>query len=166
MGKRENRFTAYYDKYKDKIFNYCWYRVNFDRDLAEDLTSEIFIKAFSNFDSFDLEASFQAWIYAIAHNHLVNHYRKAGREVSLDDGIEFPIDSEAAKIHTTLEAEKILAVIAEMDTYSRNVLMMKYVDGLESREIAAILGRNDGAVRTQLSRAIVILKEKLSYEKS
>jgi RNA polymerase sigma-70 factor (ECF subfamily) len=166
MDKKNRSFLVYYDKYKAKIFNYCWYRINFDREIAEDLTSEIFIKAFSNFDSFDQEASFQAWIYAIAHNHLVNHYRKGGREVSLDEVLEFSIDNTATKVHASLEVEKILSAIAQMDAYSRNVLLMKYVDGLDSKEIAQVLGKNDGAVRTQLSRSLAILKEKLGYEKA
>lgn len=161
MNKKSTRFLDHYDKYKAKIYNYCWYRVNFDRDTAEDLTSEIFIKAFSNFESFDPEGSFQAWIYAIAHNHLVNHYRKSGREVPLDD-FEFAVDNLTAKVHTSLETEKVLAEIAKLDGYSRDVLLMKYVDELDSQEIAQALGKKDGAVRTQISRALAVLKEKLA----
>lgn len=165
MMDKNSSFLDYYGQFKAKIYNYCWYRVNFDREIAEDLTSDIFIKAFSSYGSFDQDRPFQAWIYAIARNHLINHYRKSGREVPLDDSIDFPIDSHAAKVHASIEMEKVLSVIATMDGYCRDVLLMKYVDGLDSKEIAQILGKNDGAVRTQLSRALSILKEKLEYEK-
>jgi len=157
-------FLEYYDKYKNKIYNYFLYRLNFNKDVAEDMTSEVFIKAFSHFDSFNPDGSFQAWIYAIAHNLLINHWRTANREVSLEYAVNLTTNMMIST-HNALELEKALIAIKQMDEYSREVLLLKFVDGFSSHEIAHVLNKNDGAVRTQISRAQALLKEKLSYEK-
>ncbi len=65
---RNRFFIKKYKKYKDKIYNYFWYRVNFNEEIAEDLCSEAFLRAFDKFDVFDKEREFQPWIYAIAKN--------------------------------------------------------------------------------------------------
>jgi len=153
----------FYNQYKDKIFNYFWYRVNFNRTLAEDLTSEVFIKAFKNFTDFDQSRSFQSWIYAIGKNHLMNHYRVADREVNLEAVEEKKVD-EFRNIENRLEIERILSEVGKMDEYHREVLLYRFADGLDNREIAEILSKDEGAVRTQISRALEVLRGKLKDE--
>ena len=87
MDKKTNtnqtNYLAYYREYKDKIYNYFYYRVNFNCALAEDLTSEVFTKALIKFDYFDQERSFQSWVYKIAQNHLFNYYRDNKNEIDV-----------------------------------------------------------------------------------
>lgn len=151
-------FLGYYNEFKDKIFNYLWYRVNFNRALAEDLTSEVFIKALSSFDGFDRNRPFQAWIYKIARNHLINHYRTCNREVELEQAAHLP--ETLNKLDAALEVEKLMFEIEKLEPYHRDVLLMRFVDGLTNSEIAAVLEKEEGAVRTQISRALQIIKEK------
>ena len=158
MKKRHSKFTFYYRQYKDKIYTYLYYRVNFNRDLAEDLCSEVFIKAFDNFIGFDEGRSFAAWIYTIARHHLINHYRLAGREVSLETVAE-PAYQPVDRLHLGLECERLIEAIGELKPYYRDVLLLRYVDGLENSEIAEILDKDEGAVRTQISRAHEALRE-------
>ena len=157
---RNRLFIKKYKKYKDKIYNYFWYRVNFNEEIAEDLCLEAFLRAFDKFDVFDRERDFQPWIYAIAKNCLMNYYRTFGREINLNfaENIKF---EEAARIEAGIEIEKIIRLIHTFDEYSREVLLLKFVDQLSNPEIARILGKNEGTVRTQISRAIVVLREKL-----
>lgn len=153
-------FIKKYKKYKDKIYNYFWYRVNFNEEIAEDLCSEAFLRAFDKFDAFDQEREFQPWIYAIAKNCLLNYYRTLGREINLNfaENIKF---EEKARIEAKIEIEKIISLINTFDEYSKEILLFKFVDQLTNSEIAQITERNEGAVRTQISRALVILREKL-----
>lgn len=153
-------FIKKYKKYKDKIYNYFWYRVNFNEEIAEDLCSEAFLRAFDKFDAFDREREFQPWIYAIAKNCLLNYYRTLGREINLNfaENIKF---EEKARIEAKIEIEKIISLINTFDEYSKEVLLFKFVDQLTNSEIARITERNEGAVRTQISRALVILRKKL-----
>ncbi len=158
MGGQEKEFLKHYNEFKDKIFNYFWYRVNFDRSLAEDLTSEAFLKAFENFDSFDRDRPFQAWIYAIARNHLLNYYRTQGREVTLIEAFNDAYDPAGA-IEAGLELERVMDCIKGMDPYHRDVLLLRLVDGFGNKEIADLLGKEEGAVRTQISRALHTLRK-------
>ncbi len=158
-----NNFLKYYKAYKDKIYNYFWYRVNFDRPLAEDLTAEVFLKALENFSGFDQNRPFQPWIFTLARNHLINYYRRAKREVPLGNCENLNRD-ELPKIQARLEVERIIKKIKQLEPYHQEVLLLKYVDGLANGEIALVLEKEEGAVRTQLSRALNQLRETLSYE--
>lgn len=160
MGNKKTNFTEYYNQYKDKIFNYFWYRVNFNRGLAEDLTSEAFIKALKNFSDFDQSRSFQSWMYAIAKNHLLNYYRTAARETDLSLLENFGVN-ELKKIESRLELERTFALMREMPEYHREVLLLRFSDGLSNQEIAEVLGKDEGAVRTQISRALEELRKRL-----
>jgi len=162
MGNKDE-FLAYYQDFKDKIFNYFWYRVNFDRPMAEDLTSEVFMKALEHFEDFDRGRSFQAWIYAIAHNHLLNHYRQGGREVAIDNAEKLGRD-EAGVIEAKLELERVWLVVRTLPEYCREVLILRHIDGLSNTEIAICLGKEEGAVRVQISRALALLKERLGED--
>ena len=156
-------FINYYKEYKDKIYNYFWYRVNFDQVRAEDLTSEVFLKALSNFEKFDPNGSFQAWIYTIAKNHFLNYCRVAYREISLDQAEQIKVDN-IKKIEAGLEMEKVVSAIGELDDYYKEVLLLKFVDGLDNQEIAEMLDKEEGAIRTQLSRALAVLRSKIKYD--
>jgi len=159
MANKKTTFLHYYNEYKDKIYNYFYYRVNFNEAMAEDLTSEVFLKALDKFDNFDISRPFQAWIYAIAHNHLCNYYRVANREIELDETRADNLDLNE-KVSALVEINRIVAIIHTLDDYCRDILLLKYVDQMESAEIAELLGKQEGAVRTQLSRAIKILRGK------
>jgi RNA polymerase sigma-70 factor, ECF subfamily len=165
MMASQTSFLKYYQKYKDKIYNFFWYRVYFNRSLAEDLTSEVFIKALAHYDGFDHNGSFQAWIYTIARNHFINYCRQAGREVSLESAFQIK-DNYLNRINAGIELEKVFAYINELSDNHRDVLLFKFVDGLSNKEIADLLNKEEGAVRTQISRAMATLKEKYEYEQS
>lgn len=159
MGERN--FLDYYNQYKDKIYNYFWYRLNFDQARAEDLTSEVFLKALANFERFDPAGSFQAWIYAIAKNHYSNYCRVAFRETSLDSADIIKVD-HIGKINASLQLQQVIIAINKLDEYYKEVLLLRYVDGLSNSEIADLLNKEEGAVRTQVSRALAILRYKLT----
>ena len=157
-------FTKNYHQFKDKIFNYFWYRVNFDRELAEDLTSEVFIKAMKNFTSFKASQSFQAWIFTIAHNHLVDHYKKQKRNISLEDILEMA-DGNKNAIENKVFVAEVIVEIEKLPDYYQEVVTLKYINGLSTKEMAEVLGKEEGAIRTALSRAVKELKEKVEGDK-
>jgi RNA polymerase sigma-70 factor, ECF subfamily len=164
-AKQEKLFINNYQTYKDKIYTYFLYRVNFNRDVAEDLTSEVFIKTFQCLESYDESRPFQSWIYAISRNHLINYYRSCKREVGLEGAANMAVEFEQ-QIKASMELENVIRIIYELDSYCREVLLLKYVDGLDNKEIAQVLDKDEGAVRTQISRSVAELRSKLteSYE--
>ncbi|MCB9798788.1 RNA polymerase sigma factor [Candidatus Nomurabacteria bacterium] len=152
-------FLKQYKKYRDKIYTYFLYRVNFDTPVAEDLTSDVFLKAFDARDSFKEGSAFQSWIYAIAHNTLVSHYRKQGRFVSLEQ-IENVPDQQNLESLTDiqLETERLFILLERMPDNQRHLILLRHVDELSFKEISGLLGKSEGAIRTALSRAIGNLK--------
>jgi len=72
---KKGSFEAFYNKNLDRIYRYVFFRVGRNRDVCEDLVSEIFMKALKHFEKYDPDISESAWIYRIAHNHLANHFR-------------------------------------------------------------------------------------------
>lgn len=154
------QFTRLYNDHKRSIFNYVLYRVGFDRDIAEDLTSEVFIKAFEYFDRYDQNRPFKTWIFTIAHNHLINFLTSRKKTISLDDAREIPQQTfSEMDLDTRMLTDKILALVAELPASQREVVILRYVNDLEYNEIAKILGKKEGAVRTALSRAITDLRK-------
>lgn len=151
-------FLAYYNQFNNKIYSYFYYRVNFNKKLAEDLTSEVFLKAFKNFSDFDGNKSFQSWIYAISRNHLINHYKQSKREAPFSEAENF-LYYEDNSVVERYELEKVLAVINQMPETDKEILLLRYVQGLTNVEIADHLGMAEGAVRTQFSRSLEKLRK-------
>lgn len=160
MKNKNSLFISHYNEYKDKIYTYLWYRVGFNNHVAEDLTSEVFIKALKSFADFDQDKSFQAWIYAIARNHLINYYSKCGREVDLEQSNATAPD-EIYKFEIKYQIGEILKKIDALKGYHKDVLLMRFVDELDNSEIAELLDKDEGAVRTQISRALNELRKRI-----
>jgi len=161
MRKNQDNFIPYYNQFKNKIYNYFLYRVGFDKSLAEDLTSEVFVKALKSFDDFDESKKFQSWIYMIAHNHLVNHYKSDKHNVPLELVEDFLHYSDNGA-EDRYELERVLKIISSMDLSDREVLRLKLVDELSNQEIADILAKEEGAIRTQISRSLNKLRNILN----
>lgn len=159
LSPEHDRFMAHYQEHKDKVFNYLMVRLSYNRPLAEDLFMDIVLKAYQHFDKFDPEkGSFKTWLFALAHNHLINYWRDSKKTVSLealeDDGFvpaTVEPDHQAANM---IESEKIQKVMIYLKPSDREIISLRYLQDLSSKEIANILGKKDGAVRTSLSRAL------------
>jgi RNA polymerase sigma-70 factor, ECF subfamily len=153
-------FIKYYGKFKDKIYTFFMYRVNFNSAVAEDLTSEVFIKAFKNFENFDRVHAFSTWIYTIAKNHLSNYYRSKKADVEIEYAKNIGVDM-MEKMDIKNELAGVMEKIYRLDDYSREVLLMRFVDGLDNNEIAGLFGKDEGTIRTQVSRALKKLRMEL-----
>lgn len=152
-------FLKNYEKYKDKIYSYFWYRLNFNQAIAEDMTQEVFLKAFDKFDSYDTERPFQAWIYMIAKNHLKNYYRIQGREVGYDNYESRLSTDTVSKLDSKMEWEQVVEKIKALPDKYSEVLLLRFVDGLSNGEISEVLCAEEGAIRTRISRALQAIKE-------
>jgi len=152
MARNKIVYLGHYLKYKDKIYSYFWYRTGMRRELAEDLTQEVFLKAWDKYSSFDTDRSFQAWIYSIAHNHLVDHYRLKRYEYDLE-----AIADKTAEEDFSWELWQILNRLPELD---REILSLKYLQGFSYKEIAEMLVKTEEAVRVAAHRAIKRLQAK------
>jgi len=155
--------------YFEKIYRYIFFRVNREKALAEDLTSEIMLKAYENYRNFDHEKPFGVWIYRIAHNHLVDFYKKAKLElVPLDEEIANPSsnnmsEEQTIKIDKQMSLKKVEGMMDHLPGKQKDVLLLRYFEDMSFREIADSLDMNESNVRVTLHRAIQFLKERLQY---
>lgn len=149
-------FGALYRRYLDRVYGYAFYLLG-DHHDAEDVTERTFLAALAAIDSFrDEGASFRAWLFRIAHNQLVNALRARGRhrstsldaEPAADDGDPAVLAGRAE------EWRRVRRALDQLPDDRRQVIVLRFVDGLSAREIGAVLGRSPGAVRVLQHRAL------------
>ncbi len=167
------KFLKYYNLYKGKIFTHIYYRVNFNRALAEDLVSEIFIKAYENFDKFEEDRSenaFSKWIFTITHNHLANHYRDSKSRVDLDEVDNYVSQNGEEEIINDLENSllygEVVQELVKLPDNQQELLIMRYINGLSYKKIGDIVDKEEGAVRVAVHRAVKNLYSKISSAKT
>lgn len=164
MNSEHDRFLSYYHDTKNQLFNYLMARLSFDKSLAEDLLMDVVLKAYENFHKFDeAKGAFKTWIFTLAHNHLVNFWRDNKKTVSLekleDIGVmpaQVEIDEETGQ---QIENQKIQHILSMMNDKEREIIVLRYIEDLEYSEMAKVLGKKEGAIRTGLSRALKHFKE-------
>lgn len=156
-------FRKHYEEYLDKIYAYLYFRSGKNKQLAEDLTSEVFLKALEKYESFDPHNStFGAWVYTIARNHLIDHYRVKKVMIPIDDVPEAQLaehEDLGAQLDQTAEFQKVVRGIELLPESYRDILTMKYIQGLTNEEIGAKLQKTQTNVRVLLHRSIAALKK-------
>lgn len=150
------RFAVLYDRYSTRVFQKC-VGMTRDRDLAKDLTHDIFLKAFLNLSRFDHRSKFGTWLYSITYNYCLDHLRKAKRmrEDDIDERTQegTPDDDRNEALLLALRAERLDRVLMEIDPTDRAVLLMKYEDELSVKEMMEALAVSESAVKMRLLRA-------------
>jgi len=134
-------------------------RLNYDRQQAEDLLMDVFLKAYEKFYTFDPEkGAFQTWIFTLTHNHLVNFWRQNKKPVSLDELDEkgiYPVAAQSGEqVSRQIEGQNIHHILSLMKEGEKEIITLRYLQDLDYAEIARITGKKEGAVRTSLSRAL------------
>ena len=155
--------TALYERYGQAIFGYLRLHVRSLED-AEDLLLEVFLAALEHDNLAALSPGEQlAWLRRVAHNKLLNNYRKASRspQVALDSVMETILEEEGPEQFTLRQEERRLlwASIQKLPALQQQILQLRYRDGLRCPEIALLLNKREGAVRKLLSRSILFLRQ-------
>jgi len=150
-------FGVLYRRYLDRVYGYCFYLLG-DHHDAEDATERTFLAALGAIDGFrDQGASFRSWLFRIAHNQIANVLRSRGRRATSPlDLVDEPIaaDDPAAAVAASEDARRVRRALAALPDDRRQVLVLRFVDGLSTREIATVLERSEGAVRVLQHRAL------------
>lgn len=144
-------FQEVYVKYADKIYNYFWYRTGHQKDVAEDLMQETFIRAFQHLSKFQIRGySYLTYLMTIAHNILVNYYRTR-KMISLEDIGDMPIEITDT-VDRKIEAEKLWRAVQSLSTLERDVILMRYQKEMSIKEIARVMDKTENAIKLLLSR--------------
>lgn len=161
MQDDHDLFIEFYEKYKDKLFSYLMYRLSFNREVSEDLLMDVVLKAYEKFGSYNQKkGSFKNWIFTIAHNHLLNHWRDQNKKKTVDIEVvqlneKFAVEGQIkGNAERSIEANHIQKILATMNEKYSELLTLKYIHDFNNKEIAKILKKREGTVRTGLSRAV------------
>ncbi len=160
-------FGDLYGQHVDRIYNFIYHRVGNAAD-AEDLTARTFYRALLSMSSYvDRGAPFSAWLYRIAHNLVANWHRDRVRHetVSLDSpDVGLATDgSQEGTAARMLTNEMVAAAVGQLDPDRRDLLVLKF-HGLSNAEIAEVLGRTEGAVKSLYHRTLVDLRDELEAD--
>jgi RNA polymerase sigma-70 factor (ECF subfamily) len=164
----EEALGELYDRYAPLVYSYLYRRVN-DAAAAEDLTSEVFLRMLTAFRSgTEWHTSFRAWIYRVAHNLVVDHYRGRPAEPQLELEEDLMADDAdlESKLVEQLSRQRVLAAIRLLTADQQEVLALRLGEQLTSREVAQVMGRTVGAVEQLQHRALASLRRVLVKEKS
>jgi RNA polymerase sigma-70 factor (ECF subfamily) len=160
--------SAIYDRYEGRIYSYIYHRVG-DAQMAEDLTAQVFLRmleAIQNENAW--RSSFSGWLYRIAHNLVIDHYRRRARltHVSLDDAPT--ILAENADPQQTaerqLQGERVRRAINRLTEEQAQIVSLRFLEGLSIAEVADMTGKTEGAVKALQYRALMSLRRLLDYE--
>lgn len=163
-GDRE-AFAQLYDVYVDTVFRYVLVRVA-NRSLAEDLTSETFVRAMRRIDSFTWQGKdIAAWFVTIARNLIADHVKSARFrfEVATADmrDADERVDAPDAEVLTRLRDERLVSAIRDLGSEQAECITLRFLQGLSLADTAKVLGKSEGAVKQLQLRATRALRKSL-----
>jgi len=164
INRNTDAFGQLYLIFVEKIYRYVFYHIN-NKTAAEDITGEVFLKAWRAIDSCrGKEKAFSAWLYRIAHNQMVDEIRRRQRRPSIElANIETVSDSKGS-VEDYSEHQELLRFINRLPSNQKQVIILKFIEGMETREIAKIIGKSEGAIRILQMRGLSTLKKELDRE--
>lgn len=161
QGGNKEAFGLLYDHYLPKIYRYILFKVS-KTEEAEDLAHEVFLSAWQNIGGYKHKGfPFSSWLYQIARNAVIDFYRTSKKNVQIEMVSENLLKinpTESELIDNDLELTRIKGVIKFLKPEYQDVLIMRFIEELPHEEIAAILGKSQGAIRIIQHRALKELK--------
>ena len=162
-GSIAQAFGELYEQYLPKVFRYISYRIN-DVSMAEDITSSVFEKALTKFQSYSAEkAQFSTWIFSIARNTLIDHYRvnHKNQNVSLDPSLPLPAEDMDPEEEIVQKEECLLLkkCVSRLSPHEQEIISLKFGAEMTNRQIAKSIGLSESNVGTILFRAVRKLRD-------
>lgn len=157
------------ERYEAKILRYIGRISNFTKETLEDLGQEIFLKAYENINDFDKSLKFSSWLYRIARNHTISHWRKNKNDkmflsFDADENFKNMFESEediVKDLENRLTGEFVVKMLSKIREEYREVLVLRFLEDKDYEEIGDILKKPVGTVGTLISRAKKELKGEL-----
>jgi RNA polymerase sigma-70 factor (ECF subfamily) len=168
MSEKHTKFKASMTPHMDQMYNYAMYLTG-DREEANDLLQETFLKAYRFYDKYEEGTNAKAWLYRIMRNTYINEYRRVKRLpdlVEFDEQISAPYFAgqphrAGSELHGELFGDEIASAIARLPEKFKSVILLRDIEDLPYEEIAEALDIPVGTVRSRLHRARAILFERL-----
>lgn len=163
LSGKQDAFIELYDSYIKSVYNFIYFKTS-HRETAEDLTSQVFIKALKALPNFkiDNKASFAAWIFSIARNAVTDHYRAKKEFKNIDDIWDLAGDEDIERDFEFKEKSQLIAgYLKNLKPEQREIIILRVFQEMSYKEIAEIIGKNEDACKVSFSRAIKKMKDEL-----
>lgn len=153
-----------FERFQPTIFRYLYYRIG-ERQAAEDLTSEVFVRMLRALPSYQLQAApFQSWLFQIARNLAIDHFRQSGRSAALTETLESKDPAPEAVLDQHLTHDELCGALSKLNDEQREVIILRFILALPIAEVAQMLGRSSDAVKGLQRRGLLALRETMGAE--
>jgi RNA polymerase sigma-70 factor (ECF subfamily) len=153
--KKTDYFQHLYLRYSPVVYNKCIALAN-DKDIAKDLTHDIFLKVFLNLSNFKGKSQFSTWLYSITYNFCIDFLKKERNQIEKTEEID-DITDEQDEIYEkqllAIKVDKLQQVLDSISIENKSILLMKYQDDYSIKEIQEILNISESAVKMRIKRA-------------
>jgi RNA polymerase sigma-70 factor, ECF subfamily len=168
VGARDSdAFGELYDLFVERVYRYLYFRTG-SHPEAEDLTEQVFLKAWEAIGRYRWQGRpFLAWLYRLAHNAHIDHVRSQKPTTSLnndDRPVELPSSAAAVELSRALDADLLARALGELTPDQQQVIIMKFLEGLDNEQIAQNLDKREGAIRALQMRALMSLRRVLEHQ--
>ena len=154
--------TELYDQYVDRIYAYIYHRVG-QAEIAEDLTGQVFMRMLEAIGAGrPWRTSFSGWLYRIAHNLVIDHYRRRQRHafVELDDAVPVQaVDGDPLRMaQLRLDSQRLREALRTLTDEQSQVIVLRFLEELSIAEVAQMMGKTEGAIKALQYRAVLALR--------
>ena len=156
--------TQLYEENFDKIYRYVVLKIG-DRAEAEDMTQQVFLNALKKISSYKWRGMpFSAWLFRIAHNQVVDYYRKKSRSatVPLDENIASGYDNPGRDAERKMEIEEMNRATKQLTKAQQEVISLRFAGEFSIAEVARMMGKSEGAIKALQHAAIISLRKIMS----
>lgn len=158
-------FGQLYERYADRIYGLVYSRTR-HAPTAEDVTAEVFFKALRAIDQYQPGRPFRAWLFQIAVNAVTDHFRRKRPAVPLDEALDHPAPGASVEEHALARAElaQVWAALDALNDLQRTAVVMRLGLDMNTADIAASMGRSEGAVKLLIHRGLKAVRKRLPAE--
>ncbi len=167
MDHGKEQFSKIYDQYIEKIYRFVYLKVN-SQEVAEDITSNVFMKGWESYRNNQEIKNFSAFLYQIARNNVVDHYREKGRTKLVSPDFMPQIVDNRTNLHEkavlNADIELVKSAMQNIKKDYQDVIIWHYLEDMPIAQMSQILGKPDGTVRVMIHRGLKALQNVLREE--
>jgi len=160
----EAALTQLYEENFDKIYRYIVLKIG-DRTEAEDMTQQVFLKAFKSVSGYRPQGRpFSSWLFRIAHNQLVDHWRKKSKRptVPLEETFIGSSSNPSSETEQKMDIENLVAATKHLTSLQQEVVSLRFAGGLSVAQVARLMSKSEGAIKALQHSAVVSLRKMLA----
>ena len=147
-------FGEIYDYYVDKIYGFTYFKT-MHKEVAEDLTSQIFLKAIEKIASFSADTNLSAWMFTIARNSVIDYFRTQKGEVNIEDVWDLAGSGNPEEDFENRERlSGLKAYLSALNPQQREIILMRFWCGMSFRDISMALGKSEGSIKMAMTRML------------